>query len=194
MMTVHEVSKLAGVSTRTLQYYDKIGLFHPTGYTDAGYRLYDDADLEHLQHILLFRELEFPLKDIDDVLNRKSKGFVWLDYFTEHKNIEKLTREVVVSLIREIKVFDKGNDGIDMDDEPEAPKNEKEVADRPAKNIPLAEKTVGTGQDKGIRQYADVPAERVSLKAKLEVMKAKVAGEDTEKPMPQKVKGKEETL
>lgn len=36
-MTVHEVSKLAGVSIRTLQYYDKIGLFHPTGYTDAGY-------------------------------------------------------------------------------------------------------------------------------------------------------------
>ena len=39
-MTVHEVSKLAGVSIRTLQYYDKIGLLHPTGYTDAGYRLY----------------------------------------------------------------------------------------------------------------------------------------------------------
>ena len=46
MMTVHEVSKLAGVSIRTLQYYDKIGLLHPTGYTDAGYRLYDDTDLE----------------------------------------------------------------------------------------------------------------------------------------------------
>ena len=69
MMTVHEVSKLAGVSIRTLQYYDKIGLFHPTGYTDAGYRLYDDADLEHLQHILLFRELEFPLKDIKAIIN-----------------------------------------------------------------------------------------------------------------------------
>ena len=39
MMTVNEVSKLAGVSIRTLQYYDKIGLLHPTGYTDAGYRL-----------------------------------------------------------------------------------------------------------------------------------------------------------
>ena len=62
------------------------------------------------------------------------------------------------------------------------------------RNIPLAEKTVGTGQDKGIRQYADAPAERVSLKAKLEVMKAKVAGGDTEKPMPLKAKGKEETL
>ena len=69
MMTVHEVSKLAGVSIRTLQYYDKIGLLHPTGYTDAGYRLYDDIDLERLQHILLFRELEFPLKDIKTIIN-----------------------------------------------------------------------------------------------------------------------------
>ena len=68
-MTVHEVSKLVGVSIRTLQYYDKIGLLHPTGYTDAGYRLYDDADLERLQHILLFRELEFPLKDIKAIIN-----------------------------------------------------------------------------------------------------------------------------
>ena len=94
----------------------------------------------------------------------------------------------------QLNMDEKGNYGIDMDDEPEAPKSEKEVADRLAKNTPLAEKTVGTEQDKGIRQYADAHAERVSLKAKLEVMKAKVAGGDTEKPMPQKVKGKEETL
>lgn len=59
---------------------------------------------------------------------------------------------------------------------------------------PLAEKTMGIGQDKSIRQYVDVPAERVSLKAKLEVMKAKVAGGDTEKPMPLKAKGKEEIM
>ncbi|MCI8585973.1 MAG: MerR family transcriptional regulator, partial [Lachnospiraceae bacterium] len=49
--------------------YDKIGLLHPTGYTDAGYRLYDDADLERLQQILLYRELEFPLKDIREIMN-----------------------------------------------------------------------------------------------------------------------------
>ena len=61
------------------------------------------------------------------------------------------------------------------------------------RNIPLAEKTVGTGQDKGIRQYADAPAERTSLKAKLETMKARVAGGETEKSMPQKTNGKEET-
>ena len=102
---------------------------------------------------------------------------------------EKLERLSALNAL--LNMDEKGNDGIDMDDEPEAPKSEKEVADRPAKSIPLAEKTVGTGLDKGIRQYADAPAERVSLKAKLEVMKAKVAGEDTEKPMPLKAKGKE---
>ena len=68
MMTVNEVSKLTGVSIRTLQYYDKIGLLHPAEYTGAGYRLYDDAALETLQQILLFRELEFPLKDIKKIV------------------------------------------------------------------------------------------------------------------------------
>ena len=70
MMTVNEVSKLTGVSIRTLQYYDKIGLLHPAKYTEAGYRLYDDAALATLQQILLFRELEFPLKDIKEIISR----------------------------------------------------------------------------------------------------------------------------
>ncbi|MCD8357251.1 MAG: MerR family transcriptional regulator [Clostridia bacterium] len=69
MMTVNEVSKLTGVSIRTLQYYDKIGLLHPTGYTNSGYRLYDDMALEKLQQILLFRELEFPLKKIKEIIS-----------------------------------------------------------------------------------------------------------------------------
>ena len=69
MMTVNEVSKLTGVSIRTLQYYDTIGLLPPAGYTKAGYRLYDDAAMERLQQILLFRELEFPLKEIKRILD-----------------------------------------------------------------------------------------------------------------------------
>lgn len=52
---------------------------------------------------------------------------------------------------------------------------------------------MGIEQNKSIRQYADAPAERTSLKAKLETMKAKVAGGEIEKSMPQKTKGKEET-
>ena len=69
MMTVNEVSRLTGVSIRTLQYYDKIGLLHPADYSDSGYRLYDNACLEKLQQILLFRELEFPLKDIREIIS-----------------------------------------------------------------------------------------------------------------------------
>ena len=45
--------------------------------------------------------------EMEDVLNRKNEGFKWLDYFTEHGNIETLTREVAVSLIREVRVTDK---------------------------------------------------------------------------------------
>lgn len=69
MMTVNEVSKLTGVSVRTLQYYDTIGLLKPSGYTEAGYRLYDDTALERLQQILLFKELEFPLKEIKGIID-----------------------------------------------------------------------------------------------------------------------------
>lgn len=68
MRTVNEVSKLTGVSVRTLHHYDAIGLLKPTAFTDAGYRLYDDTALERLQQILLFRELEFPLKEIKVIL------------------------------------------------------------------------------------------------------------------------------
>ena len=69
MMAVNEVSKLTGVSIRTLQYYDTIGLLKPIEYTESGYRLYDDTSLERLQQILLFKELEFPLKEIKKIID-----------------------------------------------------------------------------------------------------------------------------
>ena len=68
MKTVKEVSRLTGVSVRTLHHYDAIGLLKPTAVTEAGYRLYDEQTLGKLQTILLFRELEFPLKEIKEML------------------------------------------------------------------------------------------------------------------------------
>ena len=73
MMTVHEVSQLAGISVRTLHHYDSIGLLSPNARTEAGYRLYDEECLARLQQILLFRELEFSLKDIKVIMS--SPGF-----------------------------------------------------------------------------------------------------------------------
>ena len=69
MKTVNQVSKLTGVSVRTLHHYDAIGLLKPTQITEAGYRLYDDTALRRLQTILLFRELEFPLQEIKRILD-----------------------------------------------------------------------------------------------------------------------------
>lgn len=69
MKTVNQIAKQTGVSVRTLHHYDAIGLLKPTQVTEAGYRLYDDAALERLYLILLFREIGFPLKDIRGILD-----------------------------------------------------------------------------------------------------------------------------
>ena len=97
MRTVHEVSALTGVSIRTLQYYDKIGLLHPTEYTEAGYRLYDDMALETLQQILLFRELEFPLKDIKEIIS--SPDFDRSKALGQQIELLKLKKEHIENLI-----------------------------------------------------------------------------------------------
>lgn len=68
MKTVKEVSLSAGISVRTLHHYDAIGLLKPTQVTEAGYRLYDEAALERLSMILVFRELGLSLKQIADIL------------------------------------------------------------------------------------------------------------------------------
>ena len=106
MMTVHEVSRLTGVSIRTLQYYDRIGLLPPAEYTESGYRLYDDGSLERLQQILLFRELEFPLKDIRDIVSRpdfdREKA---LEQQIELLTLKKEHIENLIDLARGIKMM-----------------------------------------------------------------------------------------
>lgn len=97
MRTVNVVSKLTGVSVRTLHHYDAIGLLKPTKITDAGYRLYDDASLERLQNILLFRELQFPLKEIGAILD--SPGFDPKEALKQQIKLLKLKRAHLDALI-----------------------------------------------------------------------------------------------
>ena len=66
--TVGSVARMAGITVRTLHHYDEIGLLTPGGRSHAGYRRYDDADLERLQRILFFRELGFALDEIKTVM------------------------------------------------------------------------------------------------------------------------------
>ncbi|MGE5370436.1 MAG: MerR family transcriptional regulator [Solirubrobacterales bacterium] len=65
---IKEVADLAGISVRTLHYYDQIGLLTPSAASPAGYRIYSDADLERLQQVLFYRELGFPLQEIKRIV------------------------------------------------------------------------------------------------------------------------------
>ncbi|MFG3051259.1 MerR family transcriptional regulator [Kitasatospora sp. NPDC048239] len=70
--SVGEVARTAKVTVRTLHHYDEIGLLSPRGRTRAGYRRYQDADLDRLQRILFYRELGFPLEEIAAILDDDS--------------------------------------------------------------------------------------------------------------------------
>jgi len=67
-LKVSDVARLAGVSIRTLHHYDEIGLVRPSARSPAGYRLYAQGDLERLQQVLFFRELDFPLDEIKRIV------------------------------------------------------------------------------------------------------------------------------
>ena len=97
MKTVNQVSRLTGVSVRTLHHYDAIGLLKPTQVTESGYRLYDDVALARLNTILLFRELEFPLKQIGEILD--APGFDPVSALEDQIRLLELRREQLEKLI-----------------------------------------------------------------------------------------------
>ena len=97
MKTVKQVSALSGVSVRTLHHYDAIGLLKPTRVTEAGYRLYDDTALHRLQTILLFRQLQFPLKEIREILD--SPEFDPKDALEQQIHLLELQRQHLDALI-----------------------------------------------------------------------------------------------
>ena len=70
MKSVKEVSQLSGVSVRTLHYYDEIDLLKPSVVAENGYRYYNRDAVVRLQEILLYRELDFPLKKIKEIVGR----------------------------------------------------------------------------------------------------------------------------
>jgi DNA-binding transcriptional MerR regulator len=108
MMTVHEVSRITGVSVRTLQYYDRIGLLSPSDRTEAGYRLYDGEALRALQEILLLRELRFPLREIGEIVS--DPGFDRTKALDQQIGLLKLQKERLERLIALAARMRKGED------------------------------------------------------------------------------------
>ena len=106
MRTVKQVSSLTGVSVRTLQFYDEIGLFKPTQVTDAGYRLYDDSSLEILQQILFFKELDFTLKEIKVIMDNPQ--FDKVETFKKQKTLIQMKRDRLNGLLSLLEELEKG--------------------------------------------------------------------------------------
>lgn len=96
-MKINEVAKLTGITVRTLHYYDQIGLLHPSETTEAGYRIYNQDALDKLQQILFFRELEFPLSDIKEIVS--SQGYDRQELLTKHKDLLIQKRKRLDALI-----------------------------------------------------------------------------------------------
>lgn len=106
MRTVKQVAELTGISSRTLQYYDEIGVFKPTEVAASGYRLYDDESLETLQQILFFKELDFSLKDIKEIM--KNPNINKSDVFRKQKELIRLKRDRLDRLLNLLEKLEKG--------------------------------------------------------------------------------------
>lgn len=113
MYTVHEVAKLAHTTVKALHYYHKIGLLIPEQTTDAGYRLYGKKDVERLQQILFYKELDFPLKEIKKLLDGeidRENTLIQQKYLLEQK-IDRF-KELIKTINASIKSV---KEGVDLD-------------------------------------------------------------------------------
>ncbi|MFT8311107.1 MAG: TipAS antibiotic-recognition domain-containing protein [Sporolactobacillus sp.] len=107
--TIKQLSDLAGVSGRTLRFYDKINLLKPESINTSGYRIYGPKQVDRLQQILFFRELKFSLKEISDILS--ADDFNRVDALTEQRKkliAEKKRLDQLIATIEKTLASQKG--------------------------------------------------------------------------------------
>ena len=106
-LQIKEFAELTGVSVRTLHYYDEIGLLKPC-YVDEqnGYRFYDENSLERMQEILFYRELDFPLKSIAEIL--ASPNYDKQKALAEQKRLLTIKKNRLERLIAALEQAEKG--------------------------------------------------------------------------------------
>lgn len=125
-MQVKEFSRLTGVSVRTLHYYDEIGLLKPAAVAEhSGYRYYDKASLLRLQEILFYRELDFSLKTICEIL--ASPNYDKTAVLSEQKALLTMKKERLEKLIAAIDGALKGENVMNAFDKSEYTKHQEEV-------------------------------------------------------------------
>lgn len=113
MKTVKEVQELTGISIRTLRYYDEIGLLKPAEVTEAGYCLYDENSLKKLRQIMLFRELEVPLSEIREIVNKPENDI--RRFLETQKAILERKRNYLNGMIEWVSDMLKGEDKVSFE-------------------------------------------------------------------------------
>lgn len=113
-LSVHEVAELAGTTTRTLHYYDEIGLLKPALVTDAGYRQYSKENLLHLQEILFLREVGFALKEIKELM--ASPGYDAREALKKHLEVLEAQKDRINGLIALVKDRISGKENISFEE------------------------------------------------------------------------------
>lgn len=106
MRTTSQVAELTGISKRTLQYYDEIGILKPSCLTQSGYRLYNDDAMQKLQQILFFKELGFTLKEIHVLIQKPD--FDRIAAFKKQKELFLIKRNRIDRLIQLLSRLEKG--------------------------------------------------------------------------------------
>lgn len=113
-MLINEIARLTGVSVRTLYYYDEIGLLKPACVDKwNGYRFYDEKSLECMQEILFYRELDFPLKVISEILS--SPDYDKTEALRKQKQLLILKKERLERLIAALEGAEKGEVTMDFE-------------------------------------------------------------------------------
>lgn len=110
--SVSETAKLTGISIRTLHYYDEIGLLPPSIVSETGYRYYNELALEKLQQILFYRELDFTLKEIAEMMN--ASDYQKEDALRRQRDLLKMKRNRLDKLISLLDVNLKGDMTMDF--------------------------------------------------------------------------------
>ena len=149
-MQIKEFADFVGVSVRTLHYYDEIGLLHPA-YVDkyTGYRFYDESSLIRMQEILFYRELDFSLKSIAEILS--SANYNKEKALAEQKNLLTLKKERLERLISAIEDAMKGESVMNAFDNSEFETYKAEAKERWGRTVSYkeySEKTKDYSKDK----------------------------------------------
>ena len=149
-MQIKEFAQFTGVSVRTLHYYDEIGLLKPARVDKAtGYRYYDEQSLLRMQEILFYRELDFSLKSIEEILS--SPNYDKTQALKEQKQLLILKRERLENLISAIDSAMKGENVMTAFDNSKFEQYKAEAREKWGKTEAYqehAEKTRGYSKDK----------------------------------------------